>query len=432
MDLSAIRWFLFRMEYNRPMDIPVHTKPKPVDDQDFSRLEKLWANYKRDRSCTTFTTLEQLLEDHPSYQDGFPEAEEEFRKNHYEKFFVQLSWSDLPYRWNTKQLLQKHAPIHANPLVTEFMKQFEEIDTDQEAAFIFPESFASQYFVTQEVCRNAKRVVPVKNLFPDQDDNLFLAVFHKSRMEEILLLHHLIWTSNAHEVFGGYKIYGSTLPYYLDHLIEQDQVLRSPWLPDRLSRYEGALAFHHNPSKIVRVRRQIDHILEKGWFQDELELFHALAIDIMSVFQWWYEDIDLYERKDHLKTDWRMKRMQIRSQLTADGILHPKWKHELSLFLAARKLYPDAIYQYRPEWLDLQSIDIYLPSIQTGIEYNGIQHYQAIDFFGGEEALEKRKELDQKKAEACAQNHVHLIAWSYETDPTEANLKAVLRKEGKA
>ena len=38
----------------------------------------------------------------------------------------------------------------------------------------------------------------------------------------------------------------------------------------------------------------------------------------------------------------------------------------------------------------------YLPSFNLLIEYNGIQHYEPVDFFGGEEQLIKQKEIDKK------------------------------------
>ena len=409
----------------------VHLKPDPVNDMDYTRLNKLWAGNLRVRDMTIFTTLDSILSDHESFQkDLSDEDRAEFLLKGYEKFFVQLSWSDLPYRKKTMELLLAHAPIHTNPLVSAFMSQFAEIDSDKETAFIYPQSYAYQYFIVQEVCRKAKRIVVLNNLFPDQDEIQYMAVFSKENMEDILLLHHIIYTADANEIFGGYKIYGNTLPYYLDHLCYKDTVLRSPWLPDRLTKYQSGLSWHHNPAKILRVRREIDHILAMGWFKDELEFFHALAIDIMPLFGWWYDDIDAYETKDHFRCDWRLRRMEIRSKLTAEGILHPKWKHELSLFLAARRLYPDTLYQYRPDWLQLQSLDIYIPSLSAAIEYQGVQHYQPVDFFGGQEALAKRQELDQKKAQACKDNNVTLIIWNYDTDPTEANLKKKLREAG--
>ena len=53
-----------------------------------------------------------------------------------------------------------------------------------------------------------------------------------------------------------------------------------------------------------------------------------------------------------------------------------------NLFKVVKKEYPDALYQYHSEWLGRQSLDIYIPSLRIGIEYQGIQHYEAVDYFG--------------------------------------------------
>ena len=163
-----------------------------------------------------------------------------------------------------------------------------------------------------------------------------------------------------------------------------------------------------------------------GYFASELEFFLNLTKRIMPLFQWWYTDIALYEEQDGYKTDWRLQRTRIRTNLTAEGIIKPKWKHELSLFHAVSNLYPDALYQYRPEWLKRQSLDLYIPSLQTGIEYQGIQHYHPVGFFGGEEALAQRKELDEQKKQLCSENNVHLIEWPYDLEPTDENIIKML------
>ncbi len=144
----------------------------------------------------------------------------------------------------------------------------------------------------------------------------------------------------------------------------------------------------------------------------------------MPLFHWWYEDLALYEEKDGFKTDWRLKRTKIRTRLTADGVIKPKWKHELTLFKAVRERYPDTLYQYRPDWLGRQSLDLYIPSLKTAVEYQGIQHYLPVEFFGGEEALEQRRQLDQQKKELCRQNNVRLIEWAYDIEPTAASVES--------
>ena len=146
----------------------------------------------------------------------------------------------------------------------------------------------------------------------------------------------------------------------------------------------------------------------------------------MPFFQWWYTDLALYEEKDGFRTNWRLERTKIRTKLTAEGIIKPKWKHELSLFHAVRKLYPDTLYQYRPDWLGWQSLDLYIPSLQTAVEYQGIQHYRPVEFFGGEEALSQRQELDRTKKELCGCNNVRLIEWPYSMEPTEKNIRILL------
>ena len=121
-----------------------------------------------------------------------------------------------------------------------------------------------------------------------------------------------------------------------------------------------------------------------------------------------------------------MERTRIRTRLTAEGVIKPKWKHELSLFHAVRARYPDTLYQYRPDWLGRQSLDLYIPSLRTGIEYQGIQHYHPVEFFGGQEALEQRQELDRIKKEACRENQVRLIEWPYNLPPTEENVERLI------
>ena len=44
------------------------------------------------------------------------------------------------------------------------------------------------------------------------------------------------------------------------------------------------------------------------------------------------------------------------------------------------------------------------PPLRKEIEYQGIQHYHPVEFFGGEEALSLRQELDQQK-----RKHVRLL-----------------------
>ena len=377
---------------------PIHEKPTIT--YSFDRLRMLWERYPQYHEMTTFSTLDALLEEHESYQKDFEDLREEYISNGYERFLVQLSWSDLSYRHATMKLIENDE-FPSNPYVDAFLSQFEDIDTDRKACFLFPESFVSQFFVITEVCRQAEVFRPVNSLFPDEEKVHYLAVFDKENMDTVLLMYHLLYTNTSQEVFGGYSLYDYSLSWYQTHLRQDGVVLRSPYLPDRLAKFQGNLPFHHNPVKTVHVRRNIEHILECGYFRSELDFFLSLTRVIMPFFQWWYTDLALYEEKDGLRANWRLARTKIRTKLTAEGVIKPKWKHELSLFHAVRRLYPDTLYQYRPDWLGRQSLDLYIPSLRTAIEYQGIQHYLPVEFFGGEEALTQRRDLDRVKKELC-------------------------------
>lgn len=399
---------------------------KRIYPDTFERLDMLWEKYPQYREMTTFASLEEILEEHESYRDGFDEVRDEYVQNQYDKFLIQLSWEDLPYRYATRDLIEKNGTAPDNEYVKAFIEQFEGLDTDNRAYFLFPERFVSQFFVVMEVCKAAEALYPVRSLFPDETKVHYLAVFDKKDMQDILLMYHLLYGSSSQEVYGGYSLYDYALPWYHNHLWQDGTVLRSPYLPDRLAKFQGNLPYYHNPGKTVYVRRNIEHILECGYFQSELEFFLCLTRQIMPLLQWWYEDIRLYEEKDGLRTDWRLRRTGIRTKLTADGIIKPKWKHELSLFQIVHKLYPDTLYQHRPEWLGRQSLDIYIPSLKTAIEYQGIQHFHPVDFFGGEEALQQRRDLDEQKRILCEENGVQLIEWPYSMEPTEENLNAFI------
>ena len=402
---------------------PIHEKPTITYSYD--RLRMLWDRYPQYHEMTTFSTLDALLEEHESYQKDFEDLREEYISNDYERFLVQLSWSDLSYRYATMKLIENDKLL-SNPYVDAFLSQFEDIDTDRKACFLFPESFVSQFFVITEVCRQAEVFRPVNSLFPDEEKVHYLAVFDKENMDTVLLMYHLLYTNTSQEVFGGYSLYDYSLSWYQTHLWQDGIVLRSPYLPDRLAKFQGNLPFHHNPVKTVHVRRNIEHILECGYFKSELDFFLSLTRVIMPFFQWWYTDLALYEEKDGLRANWRLARTKIRTKLTAEGVIKPKWKHELSLFHAVRGLYPDTLYQYRPDWLGRQSLDLYIPSLSTAIEYQGVQHYLPVEFFGGEEALSQRRDLDRVKKELCEANSVRLIEWPYSLDPTEKNVRKML------
>ena len=58
--------------------------------------------------------------------------------------------------------------------------------------------------------------------------------------------------------------------------------------------------------------------------------------------------------------------------------------------------------------------DFYLPELNAAIEYNGVQHYKAIEFFGGEKQLKCQQKHDSLKKEYCEKNNITFITIRYD------------------
>lgn len=67
------------------------------------------------------------------------------------------------------------------------------------------------------------------------------------------------------------------------------------------------------------------------------------------------------------------------------------------------------IHHARPDWLGEQHLDIYLPDYAVGIEFQGLQHDQPVDYFGGRRAYEATKRRDTRKKRLCTRNGVELL-----------------------
>lgn len=114
-------------------------------------------------------------------------------------------------------------------------------------------------------------------------------------------------------------------------------------------------------------------------------------------------------------------------ELAQCGKISSRWKSEFNLFILTKSYFPNAIYQYRSDWLQGQSLDIYIPELKLGIEYQGIQHYEAVDLFGGEEGLKETQKRDAIKKKKCKENRVRLCEWHYTKEIKDWNFVKMLK-----
>lgn len=94
------------------------------------------------------------------------------------------------------------------------------------------------------------------------------------------------------------------------------------------------------------------------------------------------------------------------------------WVSENQLFQLMRRQLKgiDVIQHARPTWLEPQHLDIYVPAVDLAVEYMGRQHFEPLDFFGGEAAYRELVERDQKKAQLCQRYGLELIYVRHDED----------------
>lgn len=109
-----------------------------------------------------------------------------------------------------------------------------------------------------------------------------------------------------------------------------------------------------------------------------------------------------------------------------------KWITETLLYKMVQVLFPSlaVINHYRGKELEGLEIDVWIPDLKIGIEYQGIQHFEVIEHWGGEDGLRKRKENDAKKKKICKSLGYKLIEFRYDENLTEEKIKKKLARVG--
>ncbi len=220
---------------------------------------------------------------------------------------------------------------------------------------------------------------------------------------------------------SGFAIYGIEIDNYLPYLPYESE---NNW-------------FYNSVQQMVFHKKVLSNAIETYSKQTENELMLSLenlrycSRDVQEhvlfeLFRRLLPDVPEYHNPFY---DWAKKEYRVEKELLfAENRLNNIWKGEFQMYKLAKELYPDTQYQYHCEWLGRQSLDVYIPSISVGIEYQGIQHYKPIEHFGGENAYLRRVELDNQKRQLCAVNNVKLLEWRYDAPLTKNGLSKEINK----
>ena len=87
------------------------------------------------------------------------------------------------------------------------------------------------------------------------------------------------------------------------------------------------------------------------------------------------------------------------------------WVGETSLYYLIKQKFDqyEIIQHGSPTWLGRQHLDIWIPELKIGIEYQGAQHDKPVEFFGGQIAFDENLKRDARKRQLCKENGIKLI-----------------------
>ena len=93
--------------------------------------------------------------------------------------------------------------------------------------------------------------------------------------------------------------------------------------------------------------------------------------------------------------------------------------NESKLELIIQKLLKSNYIEYDQEktfdWLKNDSymfLDFYLPEYNIGIECQGIQHFNPIEYFGGNDAFESTRDRDILKQKLCKEHNIEILYYT--------------------
>lgn len=141
---------------------------------------------------------------------------------------------------------------------------------------------------------------------------------------------------------------------------------------------------------------------------------------------WWIQYVKNQKTGEQIKYEWKAP---VNRRLQGSGnpyIITYKGEEYIKQYLQKNNI----SFNVQQKFSDLLgtgdgqlSYDFSIPDEKYGhilIEYNGIQHYEAVDYFGGEEQLKKQKEHDKRKRDYAKKHGYKLITVKYTYDTYES------------
>ncbi|QSO48768.1 PDDEXK family nuclease [Alicyclobacillus mengziensis] len=154
----------------------------------------------------------------------------------------------------------------------------------------------------------------------------------------------------------------------------------------------------------------------------EYDMTNARQIEMMlySSPDWSPQTVSKNEIDKQSRRIWRLIENEVRFKFGHKKV-GDAWTSETILYQIMCRLFPKEriLRHYRgPELAGLE-LDVYLPDRKLGIEYQGIQHFQPVKHWGGDESLKRTQERDERKRNLCGGNGITLIYFYHNENLSE-------------
>lgn len=365
---------------------------------------------------------------------NFDNIKKDFIEKGYEKFLF-LSYSkEKDNEEKVEKLIESYGKSKVPSILLPVINTILCEHSNNFLTMFFSYSPTKRYYLAKEIARRAHKNVILPNLYDDDPSINHMVIFKKNQMNDALLLANAIRTGGARGGLPAYSIFGVDILYIVD-LCEINNIRICFPKPNPLTHFCGNMTRRDNdPYLIKQTRETIEEITKRTDFENEFEISFTLRKFLMEKIQSIYISNRKFFDKELDKgtldfANNKEKLERIYSDLVSENKAPVKWKSEMQLFNLVYSVFPDTLFQHKPDWLTPQSLDIYVPSKRLAFEYQGIQHFQKVDFFGGEKALKHRKQLDDKKRRLCKKNGIKLIEWHYQDTITKSMLRKKLKEE---
>jgi len=249
----------------------------------------------------------------------------------------------------------------------------------------------------------------VNNPYPYDDSENYVVTFQPKQEELYNLMATLLYDVHYESCHIKFLVYGFDV-ISLFRFCNKNESRRHYFYSDVSS--QRRMAFDN----------AIIQLMQYYQVESKYELYSYIKRDILDKYKITEHHHYFPPHPKVMKEIYKPKLKQLEQELIMKNEMPEKWKSEQDMFRVIKNQFSDAIIHYSDAWISPQHLDVYVPSIQCGFEYQGTQHFRSMEHFGGKKSYRKRKQLDKRKRQICLENDVHLIEWHY----TEPITKVVL------